>query len=446
MKKLLLFFVVIQLFVLFPTQAKKELLQPGEVRPISGSLDEIPVFNSNFPEIVRSSGILLSTFPKEGRNYPDAHLDYEFNGRFDIFTHHISRHSARTLFQAILIGNASDKKVSIKNIQGLTYTSLPDSPFLDELEIYSGPGDRLTSEFLKGENGKCFLNELTLEPHEIKLLAVFSIRTKDYRPSHNGRSLLARFKSDGPVHLANLAMFFTDDQIEKEAHLEQKKWVEMLNKEGLVIPREKPSTKPFVPKDEFHYGRVGGVAIGSIWKAKLTDTDDNKLEIPKSGKAISFPMSTVIYGEIGTGQIQSAKMESYYPDTAYEAHGNYGIHYDFELPLFNSTDEDKQVSLIFQTPIKERELSKDGLRFYKNPKFEPIWFRGTVKFSYEDEKGEKIENFYHLIQRSGEISKKLETFKLKPKEVKNVEFELIYPPDATPPQVLTVRTEEVFWD
>ncbi|MGB7086285.1 MAG: DUF3370 family protein, partial [Phormidesmis sp.] len=61
------------------------------VRPLPGSLDNVPVFNSNSPEIIESDGILLSTFPSRGKSDPSAHLNYSFNGRFDIFSHHVAR-------------------------------------------------------------------------------------------------------------------------------------------------------------------------------------------------------------------------------------------------------------------------------------------------------------------------------------------------------------------
>lgn len=68
-----------------------EVIRRQEVRALPGSLDEVPVFNSNSPEVVQQDGILLSTFPPEGMANPEAHLNYAFNGRFDIFAHHIAR-------------------------------------------------------------------------------------------------------------------------------------------------------------------------------------------------------------------------------------------------------------------------------------------------------------------------------------------------------------------
>ena len=68
--------------VVYRNNAYAEVIQYHDVRPLPGSLDDVPVFNSNSPEVVQQNGILLSTFPKEDMAYPDAHLDYAFDGRF----------------------------------------------------------------------------------------------------------------------------------------------------------------------------------------------------------------------------------------------------------------------------------------------------------------------------------------------------------------------------
>ena len=62
--------------------AASEVVIPQEVRALPGELDKFPVFNSNSPEIVKSEGILLSTFPETGKQSPDAHLNYALSGRF----------------------------------------------------------------------------------------------------------------------------------------------------------------------------------------------------------------------------------------------------------------------------------------------------------------------------------------------------------------------------
>ena len=74
-----------------PTPPPQEVVQPQQVRSLPGSLDKIPVFNSNSPEVVQTEGILLSTFPSTGKRVKAAHLNFPFRGRFDIFAHHIAK-------------------------------------------------------------------------------------------------------------------------------------------------------------------------------------------------------------------------------------------------------------------------------------------------------------------------------------------------------------------
>ncbi|NES85543.1 MAG: DUF3370 family protein, partial [Moorea sp. SIO2B7] len=74
-----------------PAPTPQEIVQPQEVRPLPGKLNNIPVFNSNSPEIVLNEGILLSTFPPTGKVTPSAHLNFPLQGQFDLFAHHIAK-------------------------------------------------------------------------------------------------------------------------------------------------------------------------------------------------------------------------------------------------------------------------------------------------------------------------------------------------------------------
>ena len=62
-----------------------EFTRYQDVRPLPGQLNEIPVFNSNSPELIQGDGILLSTFPGDKMANAEAHLNFPFEGRFDFF-------------------------------------------------------------------------------------------------------------------------------------------------------------------------------------------------------------------------------------------------------------------------------------------------------------------------------------------------------------------------
>ncbi|MGE5660123.1 MAG: DUF3370 family protein, partial [Actinomycetota bacterium] len=68
--------------------------------------------------------------------------------------------------------------------------------------------------------------------------------------------------------------------------------------------------------------------------------------------------------------------------------------------------------------------------------------RGTVRVLYSDDRGKSQTRYVHLVQRRGQQGEPLVTLNLKSKERRLVQVDFLYPPDATPPQVLTVRSSD----
>jgi hypothetical protein len=485
-------------------QRQAEIIYPQDVRPLPGQLDNIPVFNSNSPEVVQTEGILLSTFPPDGMQTPTAHLNHPLEGRFDVFAHHIARgidaNDNRTLFMGVLLYNPGDAPVTIDLLQAVSYLS-QDAPF-HELPAYvanptgavfAGPGSRTSNDILRGQRQSHWPAQIVIPPQESRMLMNLPIplrqltvatngtlppgytiptpnsqggvatnypganpdgeivpvntrrRTQtvvnDDRPLPiNGRTVLAQLSSGGPVYVASLAMFAprTASGLERVPLLEE--WQNLLVSGGLAGPRDRtptpPETRAFL---RFFYGRVSGVAQGSAWDATATDSPEvDHLSIPNAGEAFSYVISTVDHNTFGTGQIQSAPMLVRYPDTAYRAHGNYGVRYNIALPLYNSTDATQTVSLKIQTPLQD-EAATDNLRFH-NPPDDQIFFRGTVQLRFTDDFGIPQTRYVHLVQRRGQEGESLLRLTLPRGDRRLVEVQLVYPPDATPPQVLTVQT------
>ncbi len=154
----------------------------------------------------------------------------------------------------------------------------------------------------------------------------------------------------------------------------------------------------------------------------------------------SYALSSLHGGTLGTGQIQSATMLVRYPDTAYRAHGNYGIQYNLKLPLYNNTQNRQTISVSIQTPIKEDQLVKPGLRFFSTPARQ-VFFRGTVRVRYRNDQNQPQTQFVHLVQKRGQPGEPLVLLNMKAGDRSLVEVDFLYPPDATPPQVLTVSTQ-----
>jgi hypothetical protein len=474
-----------------------EVFRRQEVRPLPGGLDDVPVFNSNSPEVVQQQGILLSTFPPEGMATPAAHLNYAFNGRFDIFAHHIARgvnpDDQRTLFLGVVIFNPGSEPVTVTIDQGVSYLSqeapflqLPDTRLSTNGNVFAGPGSRTATDILRGATQPHWPSTITIPPGHVHLLMNTPIPlrqlTVPVNGSHpqgevipkpqvrpvtvsaaadqinldsngevlpppppverpipsNGRTAMMYLTSSGPVHVASLAKYadrtFSGD--EKVPTLSD--WIRILKQGRLAGPRDIPPSDPSTYRaGRFYYGRVAGVAQGSSWEATLTDRPEaDVLTIPNPGSAFSYIISSVDRNTFGTGQIQSAPMVARYPDTAFRAHGNYGVRYSLDLPLYNNTSTAQTISVKLQTPIQDDALVA-GLRFRRPPE-NRIFFRGTVRLRFRNQMGIEQTHYVHLVQRRGQEGEPLLRLTLPPETRRDLEVDLIYPADATPPQVLTI--------
>lgn len=435
-----------------PTPPPQEVLQPQQVRPLPGQLDTVPMFNSNSPELVQTEGILLSTFPPDGKRVPKAHLNFPLQGRFDIFAHHVAKapspEDLRTLYLGVILHNPSTQAVTVDVLQAASYLSQPDAPFIElpaQVEnplgkVFAGPGSRVTNDVLRGQRQPSFSAQLVIPPRQSQLLLNLPIPVRGLEPPLNGRSTLMRLRSNGAVYAASLAMYarLNPDGTHRPPTLAQ--WQQLLDTGDLAEPRDRVPTPPEQSTSQVVYGRVAGVAQGSRWSAQLVDSPNTPyLTIPQPGQAFSYGFGTLYLGTLGTGQVQSAPLFARYPDTAYRAHGNYGIQYSLTLPLYNNTDKPQTVTLALQTPVKEDQLTKRGLRFLEPPASQ-VFFRGTVRLRYNDDRGLPRTRYVHLVQGRGQQGEPLVMLRMNSGDRRLVLVDFLYPPDSTPPQVLTIRT------
>jgi hypothetical protein len=432
-----------------PKPAPQEIVQAGEVRPLPGRLDSIPVFNSNSPEWIKTEGILLSTFAPDRKKVPAAHLNFPFQGRFDLFAHHYTHtpKDLQTLYLGVMLHNPGKKTVRVDVLQGASYL-MQDAPFVtlppyvenNDGKAFAGPGNRAVSDVLRGVRQREFPARLVIPPGASRMLLNHPIPVRNLERPVNGRSSFFRLQSSGKVYVASLAMFAKKNADGSDRGPTLQEWQTLLATGNFAGPRDKTPTPPDATGGKLIYGRVAGVSGGSQWKADLVDNlQDQTLTIPQPGKAISYGLATLRGGRLGTGQNQTAKMLVRYPDTAYEAHGNYGVEYKLSLPLSNNTQETQTITVTLETPLKEDKLAQGGLRFRK-PSLDFPFFRGTVKLSYIDETGKPQIRYVHLWHRVGQVLEPLLKLQLKPGSKSMVKVDVIYPPDSTPPQVLTVRT------
>ena len=438
----------LQIYVVPPQYIAGVESRPQEVRALPGELNKVPTFNSNSPELVRTEGILLSTFPTAGKQVSEAHLDFTFEGRFDIFSHHITRAESeaerRTFYQGLILYNPGNKSLTIEVLEAASYLGTPDAPFIElpdaidnpDARVYSGPGSRTMTEVLFGFRQAVFADKFEIAPNQYALLMSLPIPIFGV-PASNGRTTMMRLLSSRAVYIANLAMKapLNGDGSERAPTLSD--WIELLEKGGLAGPRDRPPT-PLETEGikSIVFSRVAGVSQGTRWQTNITENpEETYLKIPDIGQEFSYAISTLHKVTLGTGQVQSAPMLVRYPDTAYYAHANYGIEYNVTLPLYNWLEQNQTVTVTFSSPLKDSEPN-DKLLFLKIK--DRVFFRGTVRVRYE-ENGLQTRTV-HLVQRRGQQGEALVTLNIPPSTTKKVELDFLYPPDCTPPQAITITT------
>ncbi|WP_216904785.1 DUF3370 domain-containing protein [Synechococcus sp. CCY 9618] len=428
------------------------LLRPGTVAPLPGRLDAVPMLNDNNPEVIKGPGILLSTFDGrrgfDGRPLgdPAAHLNTAVSGPFELFSHHIFAGSPEsldsTLWLAVVAAPRGDTPVKLRVVAGSTALSQsvdaaqPSAPFLPlpalmeqgTTPIYAGPGSRVATELLDRQRSPLVPEGWTLPPGQLSTLLVLPLPVRGLDPLLNGRNLQLRLHSDGPVDLATLAAFGPVDRPPDPAV-----WTPLL--EGGLSPKEH-SPSPRGASGPMIYSRVSGVQVGSVWQGRITDPGQPTLSVRRA--PISWPISALERGTLGTGQVQTAPLRSFYPGTAWAAHGNYGVTYDITLPLRNDTSKPVQLALALESPLKT-DQALGGLRFNTTPA-RAVMFRGTVEVSGLDAVTGRAggRRRFHLVQRAGQEGPALGTVSLGAGQQRQLRVRLIYPADATPPQVLSL--------
>ncbi len=429
-----------------------KVLLETEVRPLPGGLDKIPMFNSNSPEIVRTSGILLSLLEKEGKRYPDAHLEYPLKGRFRVFTHHINnrvkQEDNRVLYLGLLAYNPDNNAATVRVLKAASYVSQPDAPFIklpafktnDDGLVYAGPGDRLTNDFLRADSQTGWPSKITVPPKSYAIIYALPVQVRGLLSQNNGRSTLLELSASRNIYLCEVADLIKSEGNRSAEPPSLERFIEIAETHELSQERDKTPSIPNA-KGPLIYGRVAGVQIGCKWTGTATDGEKNisRLTIPAVDKSLAFPICSLDRGTFGTGQIQSADLVVRYPDTAYAAHGNYAVEYRLQFPLYNPATTPVKVSVGLDAPVKTDQLN-ENLTYFEPPA-KQTFFRGTVLVQYLSDKGETTKSYVHLVETRGTKAEELFSLTMKPKGRRTVQFSLFYPPDATPPQVLRLSSK-----
>ncbi len=421
--------------------AADSVVRQQQLRPLPGQLDELLLLNDNNPELITGEGVLLSTFPT------NQGLNLAFDGRFDLFSHHVyagkPEELASTLWLAVLAEPVGTEPVTLDVISGSTSLSQGTkpgqtaAPFLPlpslmaetTTPIASGPGSRVAGDLLRGDQAPELPRQIKLAPGHASALLVLPIPVAGLDPLLNGRNLQLRLKSSAPVYLATVAAYGKNDMPPSN-----QRWRALLSA-GTRSPKEHQPT-PRGSKGRMIYSRVSGVQIGSTWTGTLADPGSSTLNI--NDAPISWPISSLERGDLGTAQVQTAELKRFDKGTAWAAHGNYGVEYDLTLPLHNPDRATRTVAIALESPDKRG--SSNGKLQFKPGNSGPVMFRGPIEVTGLDGANGRAmgRRRFHLVLRRGQEGPQLGTVSLAPGESRRVRVRLIYPADATPPQVLTV--------
>jgi len=426
------------------------ITQDAQVRSLPGWLDNVPVLNSNSPEVIESDGILVSTFPPQDKKFPGAHLNLSLNGRFDIFAHHIAKPvhgDLGTLYLGVILQNPGKEPVTVSILQAASFIEKTDAPFIQLPDLaenpvgrlYAGAGDRTTDLILRGYTQAGWPAQITIAPGQSKMLFALPVPIHDHPPANNCRSTIVKAQTTGKVYAGCLAMRARKDAAGRQRQPSLEEWEGLLRNGSLVTPRDRAPTAPKSTRNVI-YGRVAGVSRGVTWRSLICKDLGGRvrLNIAPPGKTFSYVLSTVEQGAFGTMNYQSAPLVVRYPDTAHKAFGNYGVRYELSLPLYNSLPEAHSVTVTIQSPYKSNV--PDRHFNFREPPIERVFFRGTVRLRYRDDLGAERLRYVHLVLHQADKGKPLVTLKLLPSETRMVVVDYLYPPDCTPPQVLSVET------
>ncbi|HEY9841359.1 MAG TPA: DUF3370 family protein [Candidatus Obscuribacterales bacterium] len=448
-----------------PSPAQQQIKQTLRLFPLPGQLDSLPMFNDNSPESVKQSGILLSTLPNRGK-VDSPFLDYGFQGDFGVFSHHIlidEIPGKRLLYLGLIASNYSAKPVTLTLRQGSSYLTQPDAAFIYTLPavapnpgatIFSGPGDRLSSEWIIGRMR--FKDQVfTIAPGSSQILSSLPINTDvpnlSPRPGGgaplavNGRSTLMHFQADQPIYLSQLAWMAKRENGAPDGAFVPPgldDYRSLINAGKFANPREPFSDydEQHPPKGSFRYGRVAGISPGLNWKGSFWE-GPRQQEMPGPGETIGYPIATTYVKRFGTGQNQSGRMIRRYKDSPPENHGNYCLRYALDLPLANQSAMPQTYQLSLTQPLNGNLATGKNELIYQEPPNGTRMFRGSVRVQWTDAQHQLQDHLIHLDLRNGQLAPALLSITVPPKASYAVKLSLIYPPDATPPQLLTIRRE-----
>ena len=412
-------------------EKQKETLPDFDIRPLPGQLNTHPVWYSNRPELLTTPGAILST--------QDLSSVPILTGRFSAFTHHVVETQPLDFSDFRLGLLASAPQNTVLHLEQVYFArTRPEALFIDTPQVtpqtgslWSGPGDAMAFQRLQGIPQQALIppSHFALNEDQEILLFELPIPTDPWHiaPRRNGLSLWLDAHSDQPIHLRWVAIkqngpgTLADYQAAAKAPA---------GPAELPATQYDPAGKP--PGGSFRFGRVAGLVQGSQWQGTytLTPADWQKL---KKGQALAWPISSTYLKRWGTEQNQSAPIAFKTPESAVESHGNYGVSYEVSYRLSNPEATSQTLKLRWSQPSTHQ--SQANPPFVYHPEAQVV-FRGTIAVRTSSD---KTTEYIHLQTRRGVWPEAFYQVELAPQETKTLTLSWVYPPDAIPPQLLSLE-------
>ncbi len=425
-----------------PTEPQQPSQLALQVAALPGGLDNRLVLHSNNPERIETSGVLLSTRMQAG----DAFLNQALQGEFGLFLHHIARTpvlSGEQIYLGLVASRpveSASESVALELLRGNTFLTRPDAPFValpplqdnPKGQVYAGPGDRLALAEVKQASN---LNPTQWQISEPHLLYSWPLPTNPLLlvQQDNALSGLLHFRSSQDLDLSLVA-------IKANHPPELADYLKLLAQGQRAGPAEASATlyDPQQPLagGSFRYGRVAGLVQGRQWQGQIQLAPEQISQLD-NGIALAWPVASLYLKRYDSGQNQSAAVLKRLPGAAIESQGNYGVHYRVELVLPAS-----EKSRRYRLTLAQPQSVKAGKAVFLTPPATQVTFRGSLQLSESlSDSATPKQTTTHLVLHAGERPAPFWQHTLPAGTSGSILLEWVYPPDATPPQLLLLESE-----
>ena len=108
------------------------------------------------------------------------------------------------------------------------------------------------------------------------------------------------------------------------------------------------------------------------------------------------------------------------------------------MPLANKTEHPRRVTFTLSNPAKVEGKTPETKLTYLEPPNRPVMFRAPVQLTWKVRNGAPQTRHTHVVIQHGQIMPPFAILEVPPFTTYDATITLLYPADATPPQLLTI--------